>query len=582
MPSRSIQLLAFLALTLLLVGWKFLPVWQAGVDRAVPIRSPVAGQELGRAQEVVRRADVVFYTWLSARNARTLIENPFGLFDAEHCAPTPKALALSAPGLTLGLIGIPAALLSEDPILIYNWVVPAMVLLAALAIYLLIVEWTGSAAAGITASLLYGFHAVRLDRIVWIAEVDTTWTVLALLLGRRLFARGRPLDAALLTVVCCLQMATSFYSFLSSLMIGISFLIWLLISHGTANLRWKQWLWMVGGLLVFAVFLFGPYLELRSAETLFEREFRVPMPLYAYLPGQPYFFGFSLWFLVVAACFLGRDGLREGDVGDPRWALVAAGILVLLVAAGWSLDYQVRGRWPDFPIPIPDFYGLLARIVPGLENIRVISLLATGVHLVACVMAGIGAAALIRRAGRRKNWLAVLIVAVVRLEVMSPYWPGFTAAARLRGLEIRPDAESIAFFQELGRVAGPGAIFELPFDHAGGGKVGLGPDRVLLSFYHRRRTSGCYSSYPAAGRFELAQIVAPPLGRESLAALHDQGFTTLVVHGEGSAGRRYLGDLEELASSAPPSLERVLASEKLIAYRILEPGTKRDSIGLER
>ncbi len=573
--------LAVLALFLCLVIWKLAPAWEQDPGRAVPTQAIEIGQPLAQSQEALRRADLTFYTWLTARNARVLTTSPMSLFEAENCAPTAHSLALSAPGVTLGLYGIPALAISGNPILTYNFVVAAMLLFAAFALYLLIVEWTGSVAAGITAGILYGLHAVRLDLLLWVAEVDTTWTILALLLARRLFARGRNRDAVLLAAVCCLQMVTSFYSFLASALLGVCFGVWLLKTYGLKNVQARQLAALAAFLGLFATLFFAPYFELRDAGELFQRDFQVPMPLSAYLPGQPHFLGLTLWILVGVALIRGKKGLRASLQGDPRGVLALSAGITTLVAAGWSLNYQFKAIWEDAPFSLPDFFQLLAALVPGLQNIRVISLIAAGVDAAACILAGIGAAALIHQAGRWKNVAGVAIVAFALLDIMGPRLPGFTASGRVEGIDIHPEHERIAFSEELGRLASPGPIFELPFDHGGGTSVAFGPERVLLSFYHRRKTSACYSAFPPRSRETLADSVRPPLDREGIQQLQRMGFETLVLHGPNRPGNVYAADLKRLANEPAPLIEALLDSSHRVAYSIVarpEPGNMSNPV----
>ncbi len=94
-----------------------------------------------------------FTVWLVARNAYTLLNRPHSLFDAEPCHPAENALALGEPAIALSLLGTPAWLLTGDPVTTYNAVMLAFLLIAPFAMFLLVRDWTGSAAAGIVAGL---------------------------------------------------------------------------------------------------------------------------------------------------------------------------------------------------------------------------------------------------------------------------------------------------------------------------------------------------------------------------------------------------------------------------------------------
>lgn len=66
----------------------------------------------------VSLADVVYEAWLGGRHAHTLISAPWRLLETEHCAPMAKSLTLGIPMVALGVLGVPAALFTRNPILV--------------------------------------------------------------------------------------------------------------------------------------------------------------------------------------------------------------------------------------------------------------------------------------------------------------------------------------------------------------------------------------------------------------------------------------------------------------------------------
>ena len=111
----------------------------------------------------IAEGDVVFEAWLTARNARTLLTEPHRPFDTPHCAPAEKTLTLGVPMITMGLLATPVALFTRNPALAYNFSIFCLLVVTALAMFLLIREWTGNAAAGIIAGLLFAAQT-----FVWI------------------------------------------------------------------------------------------------------------------------------------------------------------------------------------------------------------------------------------------------------------------------------------------------------------------------------------------------------------------------------------------------------------------------------
>jgi len=97
---------------------------------------------------------------------------------------------------------------------------------------------------------------------------------------------------------------------------------------------------------------------------------------------------------------------------------------------------------------------------------------------------------------------------------------------------------------------------------------------VLLSFYHRRRTSACYSAYPSRQRSELAQRLRAPLEPAVLVELRRQDFETIVLHGHQRAGNPYVPGLQNLAKGPSPLLKTIRESPEGVAYAILAPAPK--------
>ena len=90
---------------------------------------------------------------------------------------------------------------------------------------------------------------------------------------------------------------------------------------------------------------------------------------------------------------LGLKRAVAGLGGDPRWVLPAGAALVAIAAVGPNL--ATAGATVDRPAPwVPDLYGMLSSVLPGLGSVRRVSQLSTGVQLALSVLAGMGTAAI--------------------------------------------------------------------------------------------------------------------------------------------------------------------------------------------
>ena len=95
-----------------------------------------------------------FALWVVSRNAYTLLNEPSRLFGEGPCFPFPKPLALGHPAVTQGILAAPVYAATGNPVASYNSIMILASFLAALAMYLLFRDWTGSPGAGVAADRL--------------------------------------------------------------------------------------------------------------------------------------------------------------------------------------------------------------------------------------------------------------------------------------------------------------------------------------------------------------------------------------------------------------------------------------------
>jgi hypothetical protein len=531
-PARSwIAALVFLGAAASLHGH----VWLAGAD------AHVATVARARRWAPVLRSDHEFVVWQTSRNARALREDLAGFFDAGHCFPARRTLALGEPMLTLGLLALPAEALGAGPIRVYNLVLLGAALLAAAAAFALVRSWTGCVPAALVAGLLYAFHAARTRDPVHPYVYDTTWAVLAILFAERLLARARWRDAVALAAAAVLEIGTSFYALVASLVFGQPLAIWLVARYGLRRVRWSQ-LALVGALVgIAAAWLFAPYLELRRAGALAERTQQVFTAWSEFLPGARLFPGWTALALVAAGLALpARRALPAG--GDPRLALAAGTLLVAFTGAGPG-------------------WRLLTAVAPGFDAVRVPGTVSSAVQLGVALLAGIGAAGLLARlCGRPWSRAAAAgLVALTAVETLEPRWLGLPRQPDYEMLKIAPEPAALAFFEGLARRGNDGPIFELPLPRIKGGVYWPATATwILESAYHGRPTSACISSHtPDLRHIEALEERLPE--RAALRELEALGFTTIVF-------RHRLGSrAEELGGLRRKPVQAVLGG-KLVAF----------------
>jgi hypothetical protein len=494
-------------------------VWRRGLDTAVGYTSRGIDGAAQPGFSALNHNDAIFVTGLVARNAHVLAHEPWNLFDAEHCAPALRTLTYGDPMLTMGALGAPLRLALGDPVETYNAVVALLPWLAALAMYGLVWDWTRVASAGIVAGLLYAFQAGRL----WDAShpflYDTTWTVLGLFFARRLLAWGRWRDAIGLGLSGALQLGAGLYPVIGALLLALPMAVWLARTHGLRRAGAARLALATGLVLASAALLFTPFLETRAATPTLKGVSQLFAGTTSYLPGGLHFPGWLCLALGLAAFAPWGAGAWFGVGRDPRWALLAGVGLVAWGAGGDALA------------PLPNLYGALSEVLPGLDAVRAPGRAATAAQLALSILAGIAAAALVGRVPLRARpavgGALVLLAVLTTLPTPSVSWGETRAFDPLR---VRPQQPDLDLFGELSRRGNTGPLFEIPMDWNRETSLRFAPKRILMAAYHHRRTSACYGAFRPPGRQRLGRIAAALPAREAVQEARGLGFTTLVVH----------------------------------------------------
>ncbi|MFQ5416632.1 MAG: hypothetical protein ACE5FL_06210 [Myxococcota bacterium] len=551
----AIALLLFAGITVFI----FRGVLRAGPGSHVPF---LATEEFVHAAG----ADVLYESWLLSRHARTLAERPDRLFATEHCAPEKRSLTLGIPMIAMGLLGVPAAMFTSNPAIVYDTAIALSLILAAMAMYLLVSEWTGVPAAGIAAGILYAFNDVRIGtNIVHPAEWDTTWFVFALVFAYRLLDRGSWRDAALLALACSLQIATSFYSFLGAFFFAVPFAAWLIARLGLRKTSAWQICFVVVAVTLAAALMFGPYLDMRSeSETLHTAE-RYFARWFYFLPGNVLFVGWEVITLALVGLGARRDRAVGGIDFDPRLAVIAGALVVASIAGGPHNNDFLRAFWTAPPVTFPNLYDALASFVPGMDSIRVVFRLDTVVLAAYCILAGMGVAFLLSFAAEHRRLAASVAVSLALAGTL----------ARNRAwepLEVRVDGETIRFFEDLRALANTGAIFELPILR-GSLQIREAPRQILAIAHHGRRTSACFGSFGTPGRRDLEAIAARLPDAAAARDLANRGFTTVIVHRDipelKTEANRFVDAAARAAEDCAP--RALHESDRMIAYTLPSP-----------
>jgi hypothetical protein len=521
---------------------------------------------------VLSGTDQKFIVATVARNARALVRHPLTLFDSEFCYPTEKSLAYGEPLITMGIVGIPAELLSGDPILVYNSTLLLLPLISALAMFLLVRDWTGLPAAGIVAGLLYAFHRIKTFDVVHPYLYDHAWTVFALFFARRWFAAGRWRDALGVAASVSLQVLGCVYPLVAAGFVALPLLWWLVWQYGVRRLHPLQVAVVVIAAAAAAAFVFSPYLSLSVQGAYAARDIHLYHPWSYVLPGRPGFPGWSVLLLALTAFVVGRERSAGGISGNPRWALLAAGALVLSVSLTTAKPYfhpDVVFATSEDGVVNP--YELLLKLVPRANILRGPGGMYSMSHLIICVLAGMGAAGLLRLVPRRWHVASAgLLVAAGFLDSVRPTALGLDPGFDYELVQERPKQLVLDLFSALDAQGDEGPVLELPLipNHWDANASGM-----LVSAYHHRKTSACYNSFTPPTIDQVAEISRNLPAAAALRRVRELGFTTIVIHhgADRPGGRRVDAMFRRVLAKDGASLRLLAENEDLTALGIELP-----------
>ena len=463
-------------------------------------------------------------TWAVSWVAHAILTDPSRLFDANIFHPEVHTLAYSEAMLVQSLFAVPVIALGGSAVLAYSVSVLAGFALTGWAFCLLAWRWTGSWTAGYVAGSLAAFNAYTLVNFTHLQFLHTGFIAVMLFALDRLITSPRTRDAVWLAVAFALQAMASIY-----LMVFSTFTLAFALLGRT-----REWARRAMPLLrhlaiaaVVAAVILAPYLAQywRVNQTMhFERSAADASAAdwHNYLStasnihytrwskdfggGMSAFPGFIALALAVVALV---DPTQRRDPRVRMCAVAAAGCVAMSFA-------------PKLP-----FYDLLYRVIPLLHMVRAVHLIAQLALLMIAVLAGFGAAALLRRAepaspkrlreggavGGRIG--AVLLVALVNGEALR-------APVGFNWFEGVP-----AVYDVLAK--SPGAVVvEAPFPIPQ--QWFLNAPYMVNSTRHWRPMLNGYSGFLPPSYDRSYQAMATFPSDASLIALSQLGVTHIVVH----------------------------------------------------
>lgn len=571
-PSRA---RAWLCFTLAALSYLGVALWLVAPILTEPSGSLLELEALEEVGSKISRLDQQMVLATIVRNASTLLEAPRDLFGYGQCYPFPGSYRLGEHMFGEGVLAVVPWALTRHPVSTFNAVVVLALILPGITMYLLAHRFTGSAAAAFVSGLVLMLAPPRLLDVTGHPYLYADWALpLVLLCLHRLFVTGRWGYALGVAVFLGFEVLETVYVLLAVTVVVAVYGVYGLFAHRDRLSRFVVPLAASALLsLAFAWFVLGPYLDARDTwGTLSGRALSL-MGLSEFGPGHKTFPGVVAIVLAFIALVDRARRRRDVEGEDPRWAMLAAIVLVM-----WAASFGVQ--IPGTDVWVPGLLESLAGIVPGLDAVRALRVVSVGLFVPLALLAGFGMRALIGAVPARAA-LGVVVVACLGLvlERRLPEVARWSFGIPTGYAAWSPGVEE-ADVELLGRVS-RGAILHVPMPHPENSVARLKMARDLfLQSFDPRPSSVCYNSFgsPLEGQIhQLASALPRPAAAKALSSL---GFGTVVSHEPGWLPRGLVRFRKGVAAQAGPAaaIQDLGKGATVRAYRLGDPGKVTENV----
>jgi len=491
--------------------------------------------------------DAVLNEWVLSWVAHQAVRDPLHLYDANIFHPERYTLTYSEAMIVQSAMGAPLRWLGASPVLTYNLVLLAGLVLTGWTMSLVMARWTGSWTAGLTSGIIAAFNAHTLTRLPHLQAQHTEFVPLALLALDALLRDPRAGHAVRLAVWFTLEALTSVY------MLVFTTFAMTIAAMARPEAWWGRRIWKLAPRVALAAGVAGlallPFLlpywivydQGLSRSLADARQYSASWTDYLTTPSR---FHYPWWSHLVAS----GNGLFPGAV-----ALLLAGVAIASGAAlkdaraRMCLAIGLGGLVLSFGPKVPG-YATLYELVPLLHSIRAPARFGYLVVVAAALLAGFGLVELRRwMPSRARTPISVVVLVLATLDPLA-------APLRLVRFNGIP-----AIYQEL-RGEPDAVVAELPlpaprsfFQNA---------NYMLNSTAHWKPMLNGYSGFlPLSYRkhVELAGGFPQP---ESIAALRAIGVTHVFVHLDQFRSLTVedldrIGELSRIAVEGPIALYRI-------------------------
>jgi hypothetical protein len=465
----------------------------------------------------VDNGDGQWSIWIVAWVARTLVLDPWHVFDANIFYPHRGTLAYSENNLGAGALAIPAYWLTGgNPYAGHNTVVLLSFILTATGTYYLVRYLTHDRRAATVSAICFAFcpylfaHMAHIQLLI-IAGLPFSMLAFHRMADRPTIGRGAGLGAAMAAqAVCC-----GYYGVFVMLMIGFA----ILVVAGMRRMWTDRAYWTASATsaavsLALVIPLFRPYVSLRR-DLGFERSLNDARTYSAnwsaYLASSSYAHAWLLRFLPpwgAEVIFPGTVALVFGVAGLWLARRMRGGELTVLYGGLAAL-----ACWTSFG-PAGGLYSVLYRTVPVFALMRAPGRFGAIVAFALSVLAGAALATLLPHM-RRGTLVGIIIAALAAAELKVPL-------RMPEAIPVEPVYRALAVLPRA-------PVIEMPFFYP---QVGLFQHTkyMLASTSHWFPLVNGYSDYIPPDFYQHVMVLATFPSRGALKTLEPSGVRYAVFH----------------------------------------------------
>lgn len=500
---------------------------------------------------VVDLADPLLDAWAFAWTAHQLPRDPIHLFDSNRYYPETGTLAFTDPMIGLGIVVSPVQALFDEPVLTLNVAILFSLALSGYGAYLLVKDMTGSAAAGGVAGAIFAFNPYRLSHLEHVQLQAAGYIPLFYFCLRRYLRDGRPRQALGVGAFLWLVSAScAYYGMFTWTLLGLAapYEVW----RTSAFHRPRR----LAGLGLALALSAAAYLPLAIPFMRLEQDFGFERPLArlerasarpadylrsgAHLHralGLPPESPERTLFPGILAVGLGSLALLKGNRNTGMYALLGA------LAAWGSLG------------PAYGLYRMLHATVPGMSGLRVPPRFAIYVLFALSVLAGWGAAWVLRRIqGKGRKVVAAALVV-------------FPLAESFGGpVPYRKAPEPPPVYEWLARQPDPAPVLELPAAEANVHELHRNAIYLFWSASHFKPVVNGYSTLIPPVYAELTEVLEDFPSSTAVDALARLRVRFVILHRD--LYLRHRAQRLERAIDAQPGLEQVHRTENETVYEV--------------